>query len=191
MVQFGRIRQLWLAFAEIETARITPSKKNSMLLTVHLPVCPSAKKHMYFTQLPAPQVSAHRPLQINRMAVHEACGREMADALRDYREWKAINLSSSKGHLGAQSQDNSEKRFAHDSEVSVSFEAYQTATGTGLGKRTRASASRERTTELQRTPIGWRTLRWLMMRRQEELRSQAAEAQAMFREDMEQRHKER
>ena len=61
----------------------------------------------------------------------------------------------------------------------------------GGGKRTREVASRERVAELRRMPTGWRTLRWVMMKRQAELKSQAAEAAAMYSEEMEQRLKER
>lgn len=33
------------------------------------------------------QVSAHRPLEVTRMAMHAACDREMTVALREYRSW--------------------------------------------------------------------------------------------------------
>lgn len=128
------------------------------------------------------------------MAVHGACGREMADALREYRSWIARNRGGGGGgrHKGAQNIAAAGPQIAL-----VRCEASSTATPAagdrwcGVGKRAREAAARERVAELRRTPAGWRKLRWAMMKRQAELRSQGAEAAAMFSEEMEQRHKER
>lgn len=127
------------------------------------------------------------------MAVHDACGREMADALRNYRAWAVRNRSNSSGDVTVlRHRKNNKTHRAYRSGGEYASQDYSEATVTaGTGKRMREETSKERVTELQRTPAGWRTLRWLMMRRQDEERSQAAEAAAMFTEEMQQRHKER
>ncbi|CAM9682988.1 unnamed protein product, partial [Hapterophycus canaliculatus] len=142
------------------------------------------------------EVSAHRPLELTRMAVHGACGREMADSLREYRSWVARNRGGGGG--GGERQKGAKIVAAADPQTALArYQASSTATAgaadswCGVGKRAREAASKERTAELKRYPVGWRTLRWVMMKRQAELRSQAAEAAAMFAEEMEQRHKER
>lgn len=136
------------------------------------------------TIIGASQVSAHRPLEVTRMAVHDACGREMAGALREYRMWAARNRRRTSGvdaptlHAGKNN---------HDCHV-----ATRTLTATaGLGRRTREVASKTKIAELQRTPVRLRTMRWLLLTQQGEARAQAADAEAMFTEEMEQRHKER
>ncbi|CAM9339893.1 unnamed protein product, partial [Laminaria digitata] len=139
------------------------------------------------------EVSAHRPLEVTRMAVHDACGREMADALRKYRAWAVRNRSDSSGDVTVlRHRRNNKIHRTHRSGGEYASQDCSEATVTaGTGKRMREDTSKERVAELQRTPAGWRTLRWLMMRRQDEERSQAAEAAAMFTEEMQQRHKER
>lgn len=147
------------------------------------------------------QVSAHRPLEVTRMAVHDACGREMADALRNYRAWVVRNHSHSSGGAGAgggvRHRNNNNIPRARRSGGEYAPQDYPPSAvmaatvRAGTGKRMREDPSRERVAELQRTPVGWRTLRWLMMRRQDEERSQAAEAAAMLTEEMRQRYKEK
>lgn len=134
---------------------------------------------------PTHQVSAHRPLELTRMAVHDACGSEMADALREYRAWTA--RSRSRGDGGREKRGSS---TASRSALTRGNTSTVMSAG-GCGKRSRAAASQARVAELQRTPAGWRTLRWVMMKRQAELKSQAMEAAAMFAEEREQRLKER
>lgn len=139
------------------------------------------------------QVSAHRPLELTRMAVHDACGREMAAALREYRMWTARNRNRIGGGGGG-GRCNSATQTAlaqKASTVLMAVAASQGCGGGGSGKRAHEAASKERVAELKRTPAGWRTLRWAMMKRHAELKSQAAEATAMYTEEMEQRHKER
>lgn len=144
------------------------------------------------------QVSAHRPLEVTRMAVHDACGREMADALRKYRAWAVRNHSHSSGDAAVlrHRKKNNISRVRRSGGDYVSRDC-PTATATaatvtaGTGKRMREDTSKDRVAELQRTPAGWRTLRWLTMRRQDEERSQTAEAAAMFTEEMRQRYKEK
>ncbi|CAN0214400.1 unnamed protein product, partial [Scytosiphon promiscuus] len=150
------------------------------------------------TALAEGEVSAHRPLELTRMAVHGACGREMADALREYRSWIAKNRGSGGRDGGGGGISKAVKRAATaDPETALarykaSLTAVPAASGSvcGAGKRAREVASKERVAELRRTPAGWRALRWVMMQRQAELRNQAAETAAMFSEEMEQRHKE-
>ncbi|CAN0287228.1 unnamed protein product, partial [Ectocarpus sp. 12 AP-2014] len=131
------------------------------------------------------EVSAHRPLELTRMAVHDACGSEMANALREYRAWTA--RSRSRGDGGRKKRGSStapRSALTRGNRSTVMFAG-------GCGKHSRAAASQARVAELQRTPAGWRTLRWVMMKRQAELKSQAMEAAAMFAEEREQRLKER
>lgn len=140
------------------------------------------------------QVSAHRPLEATRMAVHDACGREMSGALRKYRAWTAQNSRNDAKRTAVHTNFGSRSVHKSESHNTDNFRGVcraATATTAGLGKRTREAASKGRVEELQRTPVGWRTLRWLIARRQDELRSQAAEGEAMHREEMEQLHKER
>lgn len=120
----------------------------------------------------------------------------MADALREYRSWIARNRVNGDGYGGR--HKGAKHIPAADPQTALArYKASSTgmaAAGdswSGVGERARDASSKERVTELQRTPVGWRTLRWVMMKRQAELRSQAAEAAAMFSEEMEQRHKER
>lgn len=115
------------------------------------------------------------------MAVHGACGREMATALREYRVWAGRNRDRDAGAPKPTSLEINKTM-----PVTIA-----TGGGGGGGKRTREAASKERVAELRRMPAGWRTLRWVMMKRQAELKSQAAEASGMYSEEMEQRLKER
>lgn len=134
---------------------------------------------------PIHQVSAHRPLELTRMAVHDACGSEMADALREYRTWTARNRTRGDGGREKRRSGTAPHAALTPSNMPTVMSAG------GGGKRSRADASQERVAELQRTPTGWRMLRWVMMKRQAELKSQAMEAEAMFAEEREQRLKER
>lgn len=134
----------------------------------------------------ADQVSAHRPLELTRMAVHGACGREMATALREYRVWADRNRNRDSG-APKTTPDATKQPTA----ITAAAAAAAGGGGGGKGKRAREAASRERVAELRRMPAGWRTLRWVMMKRQGELKSQAAETAAMHSEEMEQRLKER
>lgn len=125
------------------------------------------------------------------MAVHDACGREMSGALRKYRAWTAQNSRNDANRTVVRTSFGSRSVPQSGSHNTDNFRGVCRAATAGLGKRTRETASKARVKELQRTPVGWRTLRWLIMRKQEELRSQAAEGEAMHREEMEQLHKER
>lgn len=132
------------------------------------------------------------------MAVHDACGREMADALRKYRAWAVRNHSHSSGDAAVlRHRKNNIISRAHRSggeyvpQYCPAAKVTAATVTAGTGKRMREDTSKERVAELQRTPAGWRTLRWLMMRRQDEERSQAEEAAAMFTEEMRQRYKEK
>ena len=130
------------------------------------------------------------------MAVHVACGREMAAALREYRAWTARNRDRNSGGGGGRGGGGNgalpqASLLARDKPNAITARGAAVGVGVSVGKRAREAASRERVTELQRTPTGWRTLRWVMMKRQAELKSQATEAAAMFAEEMEQRLKER
>lgn len=128
------------------------------------------------------------------MAVHNACGREMAGALREYRLWTARNRNRNRNHIGGRGGNGATKKTLA-TKASPALMAMATSGGRGGGgggrKRACEAASKERVAELQRTPAGWRTLRWVMMKRQAELKNQVAEAAAMYTEEMEQRHKER
>ena len=147
--------------------------------------------HRHFPLLK--QVSAHRPLEVTRMAVHDACGREMADAVRKYRAWAIRNRSQRGGDVTVLRHRKSNKipRVRRSGDAYASQDCPAPTVTAGTGKRIREDTSKERVAELQRTPTGWRTLRWLMMRRQDEERSQAAEAAAMFTEEMRQRYEEK
>lgn len=134
------------------------------------------------------------------MAVHDACGREMFDALRKYRAWTAQNNRNDKvtRSSSAAAHSNIRGRRVHEKSRTGNTDNFRgacraaTATTTaGLGKRIREAASKGRVKELHRTPAAWRTLRWLIMRRQDELRRQAEETEAMHREETEQLHTER
>lgn len=127
------------------------------------------------------------------MAVHDACRREMADALREYRVWTAGTPRGSCGDAAvARFSDNNRRNRDYRGRDGATFRANDVSNKTaGMGKRARKVASEEAIAMLERTPTGWRTLRWLMTKRRAELRRQAAEAEDMFTEEMEQRHKER
>lgn len=127
------------------------------------------------------------------MAVHDACGREMADALRKYRAWAVRNRShnSDDAPVLRHRKSNKMHHACHSGGEYGSQDCAALTVTAGTGKRMREDTSKERVAEMQRTPAGWRTLRWLMMRRQEEERSQAKEATAMFMEEMRQRFKEK
>lgn len=127
------------------------------------------------------------------MAVHDACDREMADALRKYRAWSNRNRSNNTGDVAVlYHRKKNQVHHPHRGGGNYVPQLFPTPTVTaGTGKRLREDGSKERVAELQRTPTGWRTLRWLMMRRQDEERSQAKEAAAMCTEEMRQRYKEK
>lgn len=154
----------------------------------------AVKKENYVRLVSHPinQVSAHRPLELTRMAVHGACGREMATALREYRAWNArrSNGGGYGGGCGGGGHGNGGKSAPQVRSL-LARGRPGVDVGVGVGKRAREAASNERVSELQRTPTGWRALRWMMMKRQAELKNQVAEAAAMYAEEMEQRLKER
>lgn len=140
------------------------------------------------------------------MAVHEACGREMADALRKYRAWAALHGKkldgSRKGKVKAVGFHRKVPQTNPTKEVTAKNRSRSTAVATAeittttiaepsFGKHVREAAWRDNLADLQRVPVGWRAHRWLTVKIREEEKSQVEEARAMFMVEMEQRHVDR
>lgn len=122
------------------------------------------------------------------MAVHDACDREMAAVIREYRLW-AVHYNENTG-VRHDSDPQSGSCSVRTELAGISrLRAFNVPKG--FGDKRRAAASRKRIEELRRMPPSWRTVRWRITFRQAELKNQLAEVHAMFREEMQQRFTER
>lgn len=140
------------------------------------------------------------------MAVHEACGREMADALRKYRACAAFHGKeldgSRKGTVKLAGFHRKSPQTNRAKEVAVTNRSRPTAVTTAeittatiaeprFGKCVREAAWRDSVADLERVPVSWRAHRWLTVKRRAEEKSQAEEARAMFMAEIKQRHVDR
>lgn len=125
---------------------------------------------------------------MTRLAVHAACDREMATAVREYRSWiicqnqGARRAGTGKSILGSKYQPDPPKDVTRSS-TSPCPKSHEASR--------RLIASTDRIMELQRMPVSQRPLRWLMMCRRAELENQASELDAMLKEERQQRFIER
>ncbi|CAM9959298.1 unnamed protein product, partial [Discosporangium mesarthrocarpum] len=136
------------------------------------------------------KVSACQPLEVIRMAVHSACKREMAAALKDYRSWVA--KQKEEGLDGGCCDTAYPGSVARLRTTPARFISSPCPVYCNSGQELLMNKlERERTKPLTSIPVGQRVLRWSMMRQHVQRRLEREERDSMTREEMTQRHTER
>lgn len=133
------------------------------------------------------------------MAVHEACNREMASAVRDYRSWiaryNAPMVTSEDDAVAKKAKSNKVPDCTRSLSRTLQPLAGEGPKRPGMSKRvattTAAMTSKDRLAELRRVPASRRPARWILMRDERELKNEARERDCMFREEMKQRFRDR